>query len=59
MLDVKSMKKKYKSLPSLWERGSGEGLLGVIFLGDKTSLISGSSEIWSDKPKVLYNRHTE
>ena len=22
-------------------------------------IIWGSSEIWSDKPKVLYNRHTE
>jgi len=22
-------------------------------------IILGSSEIWSDKPKVLYNRHTE
>ena len=39
--------------------GVEEGLLGVIFCEDKTSLISGSSEIWSDKLKVLYNRHTE
>ena len=40
MLVVKSMKKNYKSLPLPMGEGSGEGLLGVIFWGDKTSLIT-------------------
>ena len=40
-----------------WYRVIRDTVTGYSRHGDR--VIRGSSEIWSDKLKVLYNRHTE